>query len=146
MSTRVRASALVVHDGQVLLVRLRDPVSHVEALYPPGGAIEPGERPAEAARRETLEETGLHVVVDEASVLVDVYPFVWAGHHVDVTTHYFAARLAPDEVAALRPVVDADYNLGSLWIPLAQVPAALATHPVIAAACARVLAALGPPA
>ncbi|MDB4940832.1 MAG: cytosine deaminase [Labilithrix sp.] len=143
-TTRTRASALVVHEGNLLLVRLRDPVSNVEALYPPGGAIEVGETPAEAAGRETLEETGLRVVVDASSELVDVYPFVWAGTHVAVTTHYFAARLAAGERSALRPVEDAAYNLGASWVPLAEAAAALAVHPVIAAACSRVLDAARP--
>jgi hypothetical protein len=46
---RLRASALCVAEGQLLLVRLRDPVTGEEALYPPGGAIEAGAEP-EAAR------------------------------------------------------------------------------------------------
>jgi ADP-ribose pyrophosphatase YjhB (NUDIX family) len=45
------------HDKRVLLVR------HVEGneWTTPGGMIEPYERPADAAVRETWEETGLHV-------------------------------------------------------------------------------------
>src|SRR6266849_9483421 len=44
-------------DGRILLVR------HVEGRWMlPGGAVEPGERPAEAACRECLEEAG--IVID----------------------------------------------------------------------------------
>jgi ADP-ribose pyrophosphatase YjhB (NUDIX family) len=43
-------------EGRLLLVR------HVEGRWMlPGGAVEPGERPAEAAARECLEEAGIHV-------------------------------------------------------------------------------------
>jgi 8-oxo-dGTP pyrophosphatase MutT (NUDIX family) len=52
------ASVIVFdHDRRVLLVR------HVEGndWTTPGGMIEPYERPADAAVRETWEETGLHV-------------------------------------------------------------------------------------
>ena len=58
---------------------LRDPVSGVTAFFPPGGGVEPGESPAETARRETLEEAGLRVRVDPAAELVVTYPFRWAG-------------------------------------------------------------------
>jgi 8-oxo-dGTP pyrophosphatase MutT (NUDIX family) len=52
-------------DGRILLVQ------HVEGRWTfPAGAMDPGERPAEAARRETLEEAG---VVVEPTRIVGVY-------------------------------------------------------------------------
>jgi 8-oxo-dGTP pyrophosphatase MutT (NUDIX family) len=52
-------------DGRILLVK------HVEGRWMlPGGAVEPGERPAEAARRECLEEAG---IVIEPLRIVGVY-------------------------------------------------------------------------
>ncbi len=51
--------------GRVLLVR------HVEGRWQlPGGAIEPGERPSDAARRECLEEAGIEV---ELGRIIGVY-------------------------------------------------------------------------
>ena len=49
----------VVHDarGRVLLQRRSDTMR----WNLPGGAVEPGESPAEAVRREVLEETGVEV-------------------------------------------------------------------------------------
>jgi len=63
-------------DGQVLLVRL----SYRNSWGVPGGLLKRGEAPAEAARREVLEEVGLAVepvgdpavVVDETAQRVDV--------------------------------------------------------------------------
>jgi ADP-ribose pyrophosphatase YjhB (NUDIX family) len=53
-------------DGRVLLVRV--PEFGTWAL--PGGGVDPGEHPREAAVRECLEETGLHV---EITGLVGVF-------------------------------------------------------------------------
>lgn len=47
-------------DGRLLLVHQRDG----DHWSTPGGLIEPDERPADAAVRETWEETGLHVRPD----------------------------------------------------------------------------------
>ena len=138
MKQRLRASAVCEADGRLLLVRLRDPVSGVEALYPPGGGVEPNEPPEETARRETLEETGVRVRVDPSIALLDRYPFTWAGVDYDVTTHYFAAT--PEEPPAeLAKVIDADYNLGALWVPTSEALEAVAVHPAIASAVAHVL-------
>jgi ADP-ribose pyrophosphatase YjhB (NUDIX family) len=123
-------------EDHLLVVRLRDPSSGVEAFYPPGGAIEANESPAAAARRETLEETGLHVTVDEKSELVATYPFNWDATDYEVTTHFFHATTAKSE---LPHVVDAPYHRGAKWLPLNDALDELAVHPAIAAPVARVL-------
>lgn len=53
--THVTASAVVVGGAGVLLHRHK----RLDRWLQPGGHIDPGEEPADAARRETLEETGL---------------------------------------------------------------------------------------
>lgn len=91
----------VFQDGRVLLTRRED----FEVWCLPGGAVEPGESLADAARRETQEETGLQVRLTR---LVGIYSRPkWraGGYHIAV----FAAepaggslRAAPDEVLELR--------------------------------------------
>lgn len=70
---RERATAVVVRDGRVLLVRGR-----AEEFMMPGGGIEPGEAPMAAAVRELREETGLTAARTESM-------FVWESaiqrHH-----------------------------------------------------------------
>jgi 8-oxo-dGTP diphosphatase len=44
-----------LHEGRVLLIHHK----RLGTWLPPGGEIEPGETPQEAARRELFEETGL---------------------------------------------------------------------------------------
>jgi len=136
---RLRASAVCHAEGHLLVVRLRDPVTRVVALYPPGGAVEPGESPSETARRETREETGLDVRVMADVTLVETYPFRWAGVNREITTHYFAAALESAFSLALPRVVDASYNLGAAWVPLDEALEAMSVNPVIASATARVL-------
>jgi tRNA(adenine34) deaminase len=122
---RVRASAVCVDRGRVLCVRLRDPLTRLDRLFVPGGAIERGETPQDAAERETFEETGYRVrCAPERSCCVE-YPYVWNGTTFDVTTHFVKARLLePDRDP--EPVSDAAYNEGALWLPLAEAPEAFA--------------------
>lgn len=136
MKKRVRASTVCEADGHLLVVRLRDPASGVAAFYPPGGGIEQGESPAQAARRETLEETGLEVDVDAASELVATYPFTWNAVDYDVTTHFFFATATKRE---LPRVVDADYHLGAEWLETLEGLDALAVNHAIAAPVLRMV-------
>lgn len=63
MDLRVAAYAVVVDaDGRLLLTHLSAPGDDRWTL--PGGGIEPGEDPRDAAVREVLEETGLLVELD----------------------------------------------------------------------------------
>jgi 8-oxo-dGTP pyrophosphatase MutT (NUDIX family) len=96
---RIGASAAVL-DGERLLLTKR---SDNGEWCMPGGGIDPGERPAEAAEREVLEETGLTVrvtkllgVYSNPDVVV-VYP---DGNRVQVVGVLFRAEPV-DGVAGL---------------------------------------------
>lgn len=68
---KVSAAVLAERDGQVLLVKRRmEPAQGSWCM--PGGFIELGETPEQAAARECKEETGLEV---EITGLVDVYTY-----------------------------------------------------------------------
>lgn len=127
MVPRERASVVCVAAGKLLGVVLEDPKTGRQETYLPGGALEPGESPAAAARRETLEETGYDVNVDERSRRSMRYPFSWGGLEYDCTTHFFAAHLTtPDEPP--RPISDASYHRGVVWVALADVPRVFGYH------------------
>jgi len=71
------ASALVIYQGHVLLVRRgREP--EVNSWSLPAGLIELGETAEEAARRETLEETGIKIEIQR---LLGVYNLIGPGYH-----------------------------------------------------------------
>ncbi len=64
----------------------------------PGGRVEPGETPAQAALRETGEELGLHSPWVE---LGPALPEQW--HQAGFCTHPFLGRLSPGWRDAIRP-------------------------------------------
>ena len=64
--SNLAASAVVVSSNGVLLVKRQD----IESWVLPGGLVDPGETLAQAAIRETREETGLDIKLDR---LVGVY-------------------------------------------------------------------------
>jgi mutator protein MutT len=79
--------AVVVERGRVL-VGIREPAQTLPGLAEfPGGKCEPGESPAACAIRETLEETGLRVDIDEP---LANYP--WDYPHGRVDLHFFTCR------------------------------------------------------
>jgi 8-oxo-dGTP pyrophosphatase MutT (NUDIX family) len=67
MKSRVRASAVVIHNERILCIRAQDPKSKKDFFFLPGGEVEPEETSVEAAERETFEETGFSVKVDALS-------------------------------------------------------------------------------
>jgi 8-oxo-dGTP pyrophosphatase MutT (NUDIX family) len=92
--THVTASAIVVGRRGVVLHRHR----RLHRWMQPGGHIDPGEKPEEAALRESVEETGLvlaHPSAGAEILHVDVHPAA-AGHvHLDVRYLLWAADADP---------------------------------------------------
>jgi 8-oxo-dGTP pyrophosphatase MutT (NUDIX family) len=125
--TRERASVICVENSRLLAVRLEDPVTRLAEVYLPGGALEINESPANAAIRETSEETGFDVTLDVARERVLCYPFTWGGEAYDCVTYFFPARLV-DPLCKPRPVHDASYHRGVEWVELAAVPQRFGYH------------------
>lgn len=108
---RLAALAVLPHDGQVLLVRRRNPPDAGLWGYP-GGHVEWGETVAEAAVRELSEETGVRAAAVDWLANLDILVRDDAGQ----VEHHFllAAILCRWNSGAPRPMDDADE---AAWIP-----------------------------
>ncbi|MFI7702364.1 NUDIX hydrolase [Nonomuraea sp. NPDC049480] len=120
-ATSDRPAARVVcldRDGRVLLMHWYDHISRLDVWEPPGGGIDPGETPLEAARRELAEETGL-----PASAVLDRYvevdrDFTWLGVHYVKTESFFLARFdtaRPDVGPGELTDEEQQAYLGHVW-------------------------------
>src|SRR3954469_1913573 len=110
-SPAVAVLALITQDDKVLLVqRLNDPKKGLWVT--PAGFMEWDEDPAEAARREVQEETGLDVHIDR---LLDVFHTPDDGGLADVVIAY-AASIVGGTLQAADDAQDA------AWFTRASLP------------------------
>jgi 8-oxo-dGTP diphosphatase len=103
----VGVGVLIEEDGRYLLVkRAAEPDAGLWSI--PGGLIEVGERAADAAAREALEETGLTV---EILSRLDVVDKIVRDSGGDVRYHFiiidFHARPLSGEMRAMDDALDA---------------------------------------
>jgi 8-oxo-dGTP pyrophosphatase MutT (NUDIX family)/GNAT superfamily N-acetyltransferase len=100
--THVTASAIVTSElGVVLHLHKR-----LSKWLQPGGHVDPGEAPWEAALRETSEETGLPVTADGPALLhVDVHPGPRGHTHLDLRYHLVSPPVAPAPPEGESPLV-----------------------------------------
>lgn len=88
--------AIVVRDGQVLLVRrARDPFKGWWDV--PGGFLDAGEHPLDGVRREIREETGLEV---EPGRLIGIYMDVYGADDEPTLNLYYECAVVGGDPAA----------------------------------------------
>lgn len=75
-------------DGEILLLKWRDPIDAHPFWEPPGGGIEPGETAREAAVRELFEETGYTSALEDETAMV-ARDYVFAGRHMEHLEEFF---------------------------------------------------------
>ncbi|MFE2326105.1 NUDIX hydrolase [Streptomyces sp. NPDC059385] len=104
------STAIIVQNGRVLMARRREREGKLLWAFP-GGGIEAGETPEEAAVREVAEEVGLEVAAQQ--VLGDrVHP--QSGVHMT----YVACSVVSGEAS----VVDDEELAEVLWLEHGQIP------------------------
>ncbi|MBX9816130.1 MAG: DNA mismatch repair protein MutT [Proteobacteria bacterium SG_bin5] len=92
---------LVDGDGRVLLFRF-DPDDRPPFWCTPGGALDPGESYAEAARRELLEETGIDADPGPEVARRQVAFTTIEGVAVDADERYFLVRVQEAAIDTAR--------------------------------------------
>jgi tagatose 6-phosphate kinase len=115
-------------EGRVLMQRWRDPVSGAYLWEPPGGGIEEGEEPLDAARRELTEETGLDPSAIGTQNVAVHRDCEWQGRRFVGVEPFFLARYA-HPCPSLQPAALTDEDRANLieqawvhWSELSELP------------------------
>ena len=107
-------TAVVAHERRLLMVRRADN----GAWTPITGIMEPGEEPAAAAVRETLEETGVHVRAERHAQVTSGHEVTHANGDLAV---YLDLTFACGYVSGEAHVAD-DESSDVRWWPLDALP------------------------
>lgn len=122
-----RAARVLLVDGQqrVLLLQGSDPDAPEAGSWwlTPGGGLDPGETPVQAATRELLEETGLRAEADELGEAVHerTTEFRFRGVDYAQSEHYFLLRVPAHELDLSGPLANPDPGItGHRWWSLPE--------------------------
>jgi 8-oxo-dGTP diphosphatase len=108
--TEIANLCFIIRDGQVLLIRKKRGLG-AGKVNAPGGKVEPGETPLEAAIRETIEEVGVRPV--EPRHAGELFFSFTDGYRLHC--HVFRAEDCEGEA---HETAEAD----PFWVPTGEIP------------------------
>ncbi len=130
----VRAAALIIQENKVALIERRGSQRGAFYYVFPGGGVEEGESPAEAAVREVYEELGVRIVVQQ---------LVARGADQGSTQFYFTAAILGGTFGTGRglemvgPLLPEAGTYTPVWMPIADLPRLPVYPPEVAALVVR---------
>lgn len=119
---RVKSVCVFRRDGRVLLEKGYNPSTRQSYYVPPGGAVEFGERTAEAIAREIREEFQADI---KGTTLLGVCEsfFVWDNKRIHEIVFVFDAQFADNSLYEAPIVRGHEAGMGPIeafWLPLAD--------------------------
>ncbi len=132
-STRQRVSAVIIENGQLLLIHRVKPGRDYYVL--PGGGIEPGETKEEALQREVREELHLEVTQSESLFcLADQFAAAYDNtHNGNKEDFYFLISTTgtPEIGGPEKERMTATNTYTIHWAPLADLASVSPIYPVV---------------
>ena len=126
MRREFSAGAVLVRSvrGRTMFAAIRPQGKKAGVWALPKGAIDPGEKPEEAAVREALEETGVHGTLVEK--LGDSrYVYTWAGERVFKVVSFYLLRAGRGRIGEIDDAMRVEVA-EARWLPLADAATLLA--------------------
>jgi 8-oxo-dGTP pyrophosphatase MutT (NUDIX family) len=137
---------LIDPDGRLLLIHERTDEGDATFWITPGGGLEPGETPQQAAVRETYEETGIEITLLPDAPVTHSRVRSWSGDGVtyEQTDHFFTVSVAAGLTFAPAGLTDAERDLwlGYRWWTPAELRASDETF--VPADVAELVQSVGP--
>ncbi|MCA1058527.1 NUDIX domain-containing protein [Rossellomorea aquimaris] len=116
---RIRAGAIIVETGRILLAEFQDERGLHYNL--PAGGVEEGESIKEAVVREAFEETGARVEVESLAFTYEYAPHLNKHHYGPIhTLSMFFSCKRTDHHSTLSPSQPDPSQTGIRWVPVSE--------------------------
>lgn len=118
MEHRIRAAGLLIKDGEILLLKVRDFTG--EYWIPPGGGMEACDQSSKACvMREFKEEAGIEVKVGELICVREFFETNTNRYHAEFF-YLIDSYLGVPNTENLRGLNDEGYIQSIQWVPIPQ--------------------------
>jgi len=118
MEHRIRAAGILIRDGAMLLLRVKD--FSGEYWVPPGGGMESGDQSSRACViREFKEEAGIDVQAEELICVREFLETHTGRYHAEFF-YLITSFLGTPHLENLKGLNDEDYIKAVEWVPIPE--------------------------